>query len=109
MNYLRPFLVPALCALGGAFVCGGAIGYYLGRTTAPPTLSTLEAVIDRSGMRWSREDAERYCVTSDHMHPPFQASLVGTEVLAPESGAGDLGTLVCYWDIDHTGSVFWRK
>ena len=109
MNYLRPFLTPLFITLSSAFVVGGTAGYLVGRMTVSPTLSTLEAVIDRSGMRWSREDAERYCVTSDHMHPPFQASLVGTEVLAPESGAGDLGTLVCYWDIDHAGSTFWRK
>jgi len=94
-------------ALFCAFGFGGMVGYTVGRAKAPPTVSTLEAVIDRSGMRWSREDAERYCTTSDHMHPPFQADLVGTEVI-PGTGS-DVGTLVCFWDIDHNGSMVLLK
>lgn len=71
-------------------------GFVVGRISVKPTVSTMEAVVDRSGMRWSREDTRRYCSESGYMHPPWPAKLADAEVLSARDGA-DVGTLVCYW------------
>lgn len=84
----------ALFVFGGVFVCGFAAG----RLTAPPTVSTMEAVIDRTGMRWNDADTRRYCSESGYMHPAWDAYLTSAEVLPARDGA-DVGTLVCYWRI----------
>jgi len=80
----------------GFFVLGGVCGIEVGRVTSPPTLSTMEAVIDRVGMRWDRNDTRRYCTSAGYMKPPFESTFVGGEVLPARDGA-DVGTLVCYW------------
>ena len=84
----------------GLLVAGGVFGFgfFAGRLTAPPTMSTMEAVIDRAGIRWSSEDAKRYCSEFGYMRPPWDAALAGAEVLPARDGA-DIGTLVCYWKL----------
>ena len=57
------------------------------------------AVVDRSGMRWSREDTRSYCSTAGYLKPPFESTLVDAEVLPARDGA-DVGTLVCYWRLE---------
>lgn len=88
-----------LFAIGGFFGAGFGIGCMVGRLTAPPTLSTMEAIIDRRGMRWSKQDMRRYCSDVGYMHPPFPSRFVDAEVLPARDGA-DVGTLVCYWSIE---------
>lgn len=82
--------------LGFGMVLACAVGWCFGRVTAPPTLSTMEAVIDRPGMRWNEEDMRRRC--SVQLQPPWSAYLTSTEVL-PASDGADVGTLVCYWSL----------
>jgi len=85
-----------IVSLCGVFAAGFGIGSAIGRVPAPPTLSTMEAVIDRVGMRWSRDDTRRYCTSAGHMKPSFESAFVDGEVLPARDGA-DVGTLVCYW------------
>jgi hypothetical protein len=89
---------PIIVALGSMLGAGSFFGFLVGRYTAEPTLSTMEAVIDRAGMRWSEEDTRRYCSESGYMHPAWDATLAGAEVLPARDGA-DVGTLVCYWKL----------
>ena len=90
---------PVVIAIGSAIGVGFMVGFAAGRITSPPTLSTMEAVVDRSGMRWSREDTRSYCSTAGYLKPPFESTLVDAEVLPARDGA-DVGTLVCYWRLE---------
>jgi hypothetical protein len=92
-------LKPILVAFGGVFGAGLTTGLLIGQVMASPTtLSTMEAVIDRAGMRWSRDDTRRYCTSAGYMKPTFESTFVDGEVLPARDGA-DVGTLVCYWRI----------
>ncbi len=94
----RPYWTPILAVVGAAFGAGIGTGFLVGFYSKSPTVSTMEAVIDRVGMRWSEQDTRRYCSESSYMHPPWDAHLAGAEVLPARDGA-DIGTLICYWNL----------
>jgi len=95
-NYPLFSWTPIVIAISSMFGVGFMVGFAAGRITSPPTLSTTEAVIDRAGMRWSREDTRRYCTSAGYMKPPFESTFVDGEILPARDGT-DVGTLVCYW------------